>query len=60
MVIKMKSGETLTFDNKLAVATIFPDKNKIRVDERESRDLIFWAQLEDVEYWLLDEKLRRK
>lgn len=54
MLIKMKNGEGIRFDNDYAFATL--DKERIRVQEKQTMELVFWAPTANVEYWIKKEQ----
>lgn len=54
MLIKMKNGEEIKFDDDYAVAKL--DRERIRVEERETMALVFWAPTANVEYWIKKEQ----
>lgn len=53
MLIKMKNGESIRIDNNIAFATM--DLERIKVERRVTKELVFWALIESIEYWIKEE-----
>ena len=53
MLIKMKNGEAIRIDNNIAFATM--DSERIKVERRVTKELVFWAPIESIEYWIKEE-----
>lgn len=53
MLIKMKNGESIRIDNNIAFATM--DLERIKVERKVTKELIFWAPIESIEYWINEE-----
>ena len=54
MLIKLKSGEKIKFDDDFAFATM--TEKRIKVETVETNKLLFWAPVENVEYWIKREQ----